>query len=78
MSTEIDTRIGNAWKCYWGLKEIMKNTETKMAVKSKQYNTCILWLPNLGAHYKKKSPFNCCYNIDDSDRVRELQEQVAE
>lgn len=42
MSKEIDTRIGKAWKCYWGLKEVMKNTETKITVKAKLYNTCIL------------------------------------
>lgn len=42
MSKEIDTRVGNAWRCYWRLKEIMKNKEIKMSVKSKLYNTCVL------------------------------------
>lgn len=42
MSKEIDTRIGNAWKCYWRLREIMKNEEIKLSVKSKLYNTCVL------------------------------------
>lgn len=41
-SKEIDRRIGNAWKQYWALKEIMKNRETKICIKRKLFNTCIL------------------------------------
>lgn len=39
---EIERRIGNAWKRYWSLKEIMKNPEMNMTIKRKLYNTCIL------------------------------------
>lgn len=39
---EIDRRIGNAWKQYWGLKEIMKNSETSITIKRKLFDTCIL------------------------------------
>lgn len=39
---EIDRRIGNAWKRYWSLKEVMKNSQTSMHIKRKLFNTCIL------------------------------------
>lgn len=39
---EIERRIGHAWKSYWSLKEIMKNTEISMTVKRKLFNTCIM------------------------------------
>ncbi|CAH2085229.1 unnamed protein product [Euphydryas editha] len=41
-SKEINTRIGNAWKRYWSLREIMKNKEISKAIKIRIYNTCIL------------------------------------
>lgn len=42
MQKEIETRIGNAWKRYWSLKEVMKNKEISIHIKKKLYNTCIL------------------------------------
>ncbi|CAH2102042.1 unnamed protein product [Euphydryas editha] len=42
MSKEIDIRIGNAWKSCLGVKEIMKNKETKMFIKTKLYNVFVL------------------------------------
>jgi hypothetical protein len=39
---EIDRRIGNAWKRYWSMKEIMKNTQFSTSIKRKLFNTCIL------------------------------------
>ena len=42
MAKEIDKRVANAWKRYWSLKEVMKNEELAMRVKSKLFNSCIL------------------------------------
>lgn len=41
-SKEIDRRIGNAWKRYWSLKEVFKNSQTSIHIKRKLFNTCIL------------------------------------
>ncbi|PZC78089.1 hypothetical protein B5X24_HaOG202624 [Helicoverpa armigera] len=83
MTKEIDTRIGNAWKRYWGFKEIMKNTEIKTYVKTKLYNTCILPVLTYGcetwaltkALYKKLETCQTAMqrsmlNIRKSDRIR--------
>lgn len=40
--TEINRRIATAWKKYWGLKEIMKNRDINIKIKSKLYNMVIL------------------------------------
>jgi hypothetical protein len=42
MDKEVDRRIANAWKRYWGLKEVMKNKNLSMAPKRKLFDTCIL------------------------------------
>ncbi|KAG7297348.1 hypothetical protein JYU34_013337 [Plutella xylostella] len=42
MTKEIDKRVANAWKRFWSLKEIMKSKTTKMSIKRKVFNTCIL------------------------------------
>ncbi|XP_047998769.1 uncharacterized protein LOC125236115 [Leguminivora glycinivorella] len=42
MQQEVDTRIGNSWKRYWSLREIMKNNQIPTNLKSKVFNTCIL------------------------------------
>lgn len=41
-SKEIDRRIGNAWKQYWSLKEIMKNKHINITIKRKLFDTSIL------------------------------------
>ncbi|KAJ2948735.1 hypothetical protein O0L34_g7995 [Tuta absoluta] len=39
---EIDRRIANAWKRYWSMKEVMKNKQMSIAIKSKLFDNCIL------------------------------------
>lgn len=83
MSKEIDTRIGKAWKSYWQFKEIMKNTEIKMNIKTKLYNTCVLPVLTYGcqtwaltkAHYRKlrtcqTSMERSMLSIRKSDRIK--------
>lgn len=83
MSKEIDTRIGNAWRCYWRLKDIMKNKEIKMSVKSKLYNTCVLPVLTYGCQTwaltktQRKKLETCqtamersMLNLRKSDRIR--------
>lgn len=40
--SEINRRIATAWKKYWSLKEIMKNRDINIKIKSKLYNIVIL------------------------------------
>ncbi|PZC79969.1 hypothetical protein B5X24_HaOG215559 [Helicoverpa armigera] len=83
MSKEIDTRIAQAWKCYWGFKDIMKNTEIKMNIKAKLYNTCVLPVLTYGCQTwaltkEQNNKLRTCQtamersmlNIKKSDRIR--------
>lgn len=42
INKEIDRRIANSWKRYWGLREIMKDKTLNTTTKSKLFNICIL------------------------------------
>lgn len=42
MRKEVERRITNGWRRYWGLKEIMKDKKLNMNIKRKIFNTCIL------------------------------------
>ena len=39
---EVERRVANSWKKYWGLKEIMKDKTLHNTTKSKLFDTCIL------------------------------------
>lgn len=82
---ELDRRIGNGWKQYWNLKEVMKNKEMSMTIKRKLFDTCILPVLTYGcqtwalnkSHYKK---LEICQNAMErsmmgkrlSDKVRNI------
>lgn len=42
MQKEVERRVTNGWKRYWGLKEAMKDKELHVNTKIKLFNTCIL------------------------------------
>lgn len=42
INKEIERRIANSWKSYWGLREVMKDKKIHIKTKSKLFNTCIL------------------------------------
>lgn len=42
INKEVERRIANGWKKYWGAKEIMKDKNLHISTKSKLFNTCIL------------------------------------
>ncbi|CAH2101994.1 unnamed protein product [Euphydryas editha] len=39
---EVDRRVCNTWKRFWALKDVMKNRDIPMTVKTKLHDTCIL------------------------------------
>ncbi|GBP72876.1 Putative uncharacterized transposon-derived protein F52C9.6 [Eumeta japonica] len=41
INKEIERRVANSWKRYWGLREVIKD-KTHIATKSKLFNICIL------------------------------------
>ncbi|GBP75475.1 Putative uncharacterized transposon-derived protein F52C9.6 [Eumeta japonica] len=49
MQKEINIRIGNAWKRFWSLKEVMKNPHILMKDKTTVFNSCILPCLTYGA-----------------------------
>ncbi|GBP75023.1 Putative uncharacterized transposon-derived protein F52C9.6 [Eumeta japonica] len=42
INKEIERRVANSWKRYWGLREVMKDKNLHIATKSKLFNICIL------------------------------------
>lgn len=42
MSREIQRRTSNAWKKYWSLKEVMKDKQLHIGLKTKIFESCIL------------------------------------
>lgn len=49
MQKEINIRIGNAWKKFWSLKEVMKNPHIPLTDKTTVFNSCILPCLTYGA-----------------------------
>lgn len=47
-SKEIQNRINSTWKRYWSLKEITKNPEIPLKIKSRVFNSCILPIMTYG------------------------------
>ncbi|XP_063619666.1 uncharacterized protein LOC134792326 [Cydia splendana] len=83
MTKEINTRICNAWKSYWSLKEVMKNPQIPIKDKTKVFNSCILPCLTYGSQTwalteKHKKALQVCQNnmersilnIKLRDRVR--------
>ncbi|CAH2103439.1 unnamed protein product [Euphydryas editha] len=49
MQKEINIRMGNAWKRFWSLKEVMKNPHIPLKDKAIVFNSCILPCLTYGA-----------------------------
>ncbi|GBP62269.1 Putative uncharacterized transposon-derived protein F52C9.6 [Eumeta japonica] len=49
MQKEINIRIGNAWKRFWSLKEVMKNPHVPLKDKTTVFNSCLLPCLTYGA-----------------------------
>lgn len=80
---EIQNRINLGWKRYWGLKDIMKNSDISIEGKKKIFNTCILPTMTYGCQtwsYTKKNikSLETCQhrmersilNIKSKDKIR--------